>query len=133
MSYESALVYFAGLTILLLGIEIMFTYATQGFGFGFSSNRDPSREFSALAMRIKNTYRNQVESATYIVPVLAAASITGLGNSHAEMAALIIILGRVLFSVLYYAGIPFARVIGFTMATFSTLFIGYTLLASGLL
>lgn len=130
MSYETALIYFGVLTLVLLMIEIMFTYATQGFAYGFSSNRNPQTTFSELAMRIKNAYKNQVESAAYVVPVLVVAAISGLENDNAEMAALLIVLGRVIFAALYYLGTPFARLIGFGMTTFSTFFIAYTLLAS---
>ncbi len=133
MSYEAALVCFGALTLLLLMIEIMFTYATQGLGFGFSSNRDPLVQFSTLAIRIKNAYRNQVESAAYIVPVLVVAATSGLENNHAEMAALFIVLGRAFFSALYYVGIPFVRLLGFVTATMSTIFIAYTLLISALI
>ena len=133
MPYTSALFYFGILTLVMLFVEIMFTYATQGFGYGFSSNRDPETKFSKLGLRIKRAYQNQIESSAYIVPVLVAASFLRLENSSAEIAALILILGRVVFAVLYYSGIPFARVLGFGMGTFSTLFIGYMLLTSGLI
>jgi uncharacterized MAPEG superfamily protein len=133
MSYENALVYFAAITLCLLSVEILFTYATQGFGYGFSSNRDPSVQFTALAMRIKNSYRNHIESAAYIVPVLVVAAISGLENDSAETAALLIVISRAFFAILYYVGLPFARLLGFAAAIISTIFIAYILLTSGLL
>ena len=133
MSYTSALVYFGLLTLVMLFVEIMFTYATQGFGYGFSSNRDPETKFSKLGLRIKRAYQNQIESSAYIIPVLAAAIVLGLESNGGEIAALLLVLGRVIFALLYYSGIPFARVFGFGMSTFSTLFIVYMLLISGLI
>ena len=38
MSFITALVCFSVLTLMMLSIEILFTYATQGFAFGFSSS-----------------------------------------------------------------------------------------------
>ncbi|MBL4726105.1 MAG: MAPEG family protein, partial [Rhizobiaceae bacterium] len=61
-------------------------------------------------MRIQRAYQNQVESAAYVVPVLAAGALVGLEGSGAETAALLIILGRIAFALLYYTGIPFIRV-----------------------
>jgi uncharacterized MAPEG superfamily protein len=133
MPFATALAYFGLVTMFTLIVEMTFTYATKGFGYGFSSNRDPSIESSPLATRIQHTYQNQVESAAYVVPVLAAAALAGLQDSAAETAALVIVVGRALFPFLYYTGIPFIRVLAFGMGTFSTLFIVYRLLASGVL
>ena len=132
MVYITSLVLFGLLTVVLLFIEIQFTYLKQGFSFGFSSNRSTTLEFSPLARRIKNTYQNQVEAAAYAVPILAAAALSGLESSSAEMAAYAFVLGRAAFAVLYYTGIPFARVPAFAAAVLSIVYIAYSLLASGL-
>lgn len=132
MTFTTALVVFALLTLIMLGIEIMTTYATQGFGYGFSSNR-AMVERPPLALRIQRAYQNQIESAAYGVPVLAAAALTGLESASAQMAALIFIIGRTAFAVLYYSGVPFIRVPAFVMGTLSTLYIAYALFAAGLI
>lgn len=132
MTFITALVLFALLTLVLLGNEIFFTYATQGFGYGFSANRSPV-ERSPLALRIQRAYQNQIESAAYGVPVLAAAAVTGLEGSGAQTAALTFIIGRTVFAVLYYSGISFVRVPAFLMGTLSILYIAYEMFAAGLL
>lgn len=132
MTFTTALALFSVLTLIMLGIEIMFTYATQGFGYGFSANR-AEVELSALALRIKRAYQNQIESAAYGVPVLAAAAMTGLESGSAQTAALIFVIGRAAFAVLYYSGIAFVRVPAFVMGSFSSLYIAYALFAAGLL
>ena len=68
MSFEAALVWFGVITFTVIAVEIFYTYATQGFGFGFSSNR-PVPEKSALGLRIERVYRNQVEASAYVVPI----------------------------------------------------------------
>lgn len=130
MDFTYALVLFGLLTIVMLFIEINFTYLTQGFSYGFSSNRNTSVEYTPLARRIKNAYQNQVECAAYAVPVLAVAAISGLQGSGAELAALLFIIGRAAFAVLYYSGIPFIRVPAFGLATLSIIYIAYALLTS---
>lgn len=129
MELTTALILFSILTLMMISFEIFFTYATQGFGYGFSSNRS-SVELSPLAGRIKRALQNQTESAAYIVPVLAAGALMGVRGNGVETAALLIILGRAAFALLYYSGIPFARVPAFGLATVSSLWIGYVLLTS---
>jgi len=132
MTFITALVLFALLTLILLGNEIFYTYATQGFGYGFSANRGPV-ERSPLALRIQRAYQNQIEAAAYGVPVLAAAAVTGLEGSGPQIAALTFIIGRTAFAVLYYTGITFVRVPAFLMGTLSILYIAYSMFAAGLL
>ena len=133
MEYTTALYSIGLLTFVLLFIEINFTYATQGFSFGWSSNRGTDVEYSPLAKRISNAYNNQVESAAYSVPVLAAAALTGLESGGAETAALIYVLGRVIYAPLYYLGFAGLRLIGFGMGSLSMIYILYKLGASGLI
>jgi len=117
----------------MLSIEIFYTYGTKGFGFGFSSNRKADAEYGPLALRIKRSYQNQIESAAYGVPVLATAAIVGLDSGNAETAALLFLVGRAAFALLYYSGIPFIRVPAFALGTLSILYIAYELAASGLI
>lgn len=129
MSFITALIAFALITLVMVGIEIMFTYATQGFGYGFSANRGKV-EKSALAVRISNAYVNQAESAAYGVPVLAAAAIIGLQGNGVETAALLFIIGRAAFGILYYTGISFVRVPAFLIGTLSIFYIAYQVLVT---
>lgn len=129
MSLTTALAFFTLITISMVLLEIVYTYATQGFGFGFSSNRG-TPEYGALAVRIKRALQNQVESAAYIVPALAGAAIAGLEGGGIETAALLIIIGRAAFAILYYTGIPFVRVPAFLMATLPTFYLACMLVTS---
>ena len=129
MAFTTALFAFGVITLMMLGLEISTTYATQGFGFGFSSNR-AKIERPALAQRIARAYQNQIESAAYGVPILAAAAISNLQFGGAEMAAMLFVIGRAAFAILYYSGISFIRVPAFVMGTLSIFYIAYGLLVS---
>lgn len=115
------------ITFFVITTEIMYTYATQGFGYGFSSNR-PAVEKSDFGKRVERTYKNQIESAAYIVPVLAAGAFLNFDNPGASLATLLIILGRIAFVILYYTGIPFIRILGFSTASFATLYLAVVML-----
>ncbi len=130
MTFTTALIAFGIITLLMLGLEIMTTYATQGFGFGFSANRG-AVEKPAFALRIQRAYQNQIESAAYGVPILAAAALTGLQFGGAELAAMLFVVGRAAFAVLYYTGVPFIRVPAFLLGTLSVFYIAYGLIVSG--
>ena len=132
MTLVMALISLTVLTMTLLAVELMFTYATLGFGYGFSANRAPV-ERSKLAKRIQNTYQNQVEANAYAVPVLAAAALVGVHSPQAQTAALIFVLGRLAFAGLYYTGIPFVRVPAFLATNLALAYIVYAVLTSGLL
>lgn len=125
MLLETALIWFGVITFVVIGVEIMYTYATQGFGFGFSSNR-PVVDKSGLALRIERTYRNQVEASAYVVPILGGAALMGLSSPGVQMAALLVVLGRAAFCLLYYTGIPFIRILGFLTVSLSLLYILYS-------
>lgn len=129
MPLETALIWFGVITFVVIAVEIFYTYGTQGFGFGFSSNR-PVVEKSALGIRVERVYRNQVEASAYVVPILGGAALMGLNTPGVQIAALLVVLGRAAFCVLYYTGIPFLRIIGFGTVSLSLLYILYVL-ASG--
>ncbi len=131
MSPLLALIFFGLITMTALTIEVIYAYATQGFGYGFSSNR-PQIERTALGLRIGRTYQNQVESAAYIVPILLAATVAGLDSFGVTTAAGLIVAGRAAFVLLYYTGIPFIRILGFSCGSFGSLYIAYVLLTSSL-
>lgn len=121
MTPLAALIVFALITMTAIGIEIIYTYATQGIGFGFSSNR-PTVEKTPLGLRIQRAYQNQAEAASYIVPVLAAAAFLGLDGPAAQTTAAVIVAGRAAFILLYYTGIPFIRILGFMGGSFGSLY-----------
>ena len=126
MPLETALIWFGALTFVVIAVEIFYTYGTQGFGFGFSSNR-PMVEKTPLGIRIERTYRNQVEASAYVVPILAGAALMGVDGPGVQLAALLVVIGRAAFCVLYYTGIPFLRIIGFGTVSLSLLYILYTI------
>ena len=129
MEPTTALIVFALITMAAITVEILYTYATQGFGFGFSSNR-PVVEKSPLGLRVQRAYQNQAESASYIVPILAAAALLGVEGSAVEVAASVIVGGRAAFILLYYTGIPFIRILGFVGGSFGSLFMAYLIFLS---
>ena len=112
------LIAFGILTLVVLYVDILTTYLTQGFGFGFSSNR-PVIEKVGFQLRSQRSLQNQVESAAYIVPALLVALLPGGLDSTSILVSyccLGIVVGRIGFIGSYYFGIPFVRAVFFGLA-----------------
>lgn len=62
------------------------------------------------------------------MPVLAGAAVLGLEGGGVGVAALLIVVGRALFTLLYLSGIPFIRVPAFGLATVSSLYLAIVVL-----
>lgn len=130
MTPITALAAFALTSIAMIGFEIMYTYATQGFGFGFSANR-PNVELSPFGIRVKRALQNQTESAMYIVPLIVAVHLLGLTGGNISLALTLIVFGRMAFAVLYYTGVTFIRVPAFVCGTFPSVYLAIIILMSG--
>lgn len=122
MSFINALAGFGLITLAIVGLSIMHTYATRGFGFGFSSNRPQSGQ-TAFEIRLGRTLQNHTESAAYVVPALLAAQFSGVEGAMPSLAAMIIVIGRALFAPLYLSGVPFIRVPAFAMGSLPSLYL----------
>ena len=133
MEFTTALYAVGLITFVMLLVEVNFTYGTQGFSYGWSSNRPANAEFTPLAQRISSAYRNQVESTAYSVPILGAAALTGLESSGAQTAALIYVIGRAIYGPLYYIGRYNLRLVGFGLGSLSMIYILFALGTSGLI
>ncbi|MCP4448996.1 MAG: MAPEG family protein [Myxococcales bacterium] len=131
MSFSLALVIFALNTIILLLVEVGYTYSHFGTQFGWSSNRPTDAKRDALGVRIRRAFQNHIEAAAYAVPVLGVAAITGHQHGGAEIAALLFVVGRAAFGPLYYTGVPFIRLPAWGMGWISIAYIAITLLTSG--
>jgi uncharacterized MAPEG superfamily protein len=129
MTPTTALAAFALTSIAMIGFEIMYTYVTQGFGFGFSANR-PNVTFSPFGIRMKRALQNQTESAMYIVPLIVAVHLLALTGSGIDFALTLIVFGRMAFVVLYYTGITFIRVPAFVCGTIPSIYLAVTVLMS---
>lgn len=130
MDFSTALIVYGLISLVYLLAEVSFHYMYYGFTHGWSSNRPDTEPRPALGKRIANSFQNQTESAAYIVPVLAAAAVMGVDHAGAELAALLVILGRAAFGPLYWTGIPFIRIPAWGMAWISTAYIAVILLTS---
>ncbi|SPF77773.1 MAPEG family protein [Pseudoprimorskyibacter insulae] len=124
MTFPIALSLYGLIALVIVGMSIMHTYATQGFAFGFSANRD-ARPETAFGLRITRSLQNQTESAAYAVPAMLAAYLAAPEHPGVAIALTVLVLGRALYVPLYWSGISFVRVPAFVMGTLSSLYLIY--------
>lgn len=130
MPLEKALLILGMMAMATILFEILYVYATRGFGFGFAANRPPV-ERTAFGKRVSNIYQNQVEAVTYMGSVLAAALFMGVDSDAVQFAALVMVIGRAGFILTYFTGVHFVRVPFFVMGAVSTAFIAISAIIEG--
>lgn len=124
MSALTGLFAFAALSIVLVSFSVLYTYASLGFGYGFSANR-PEVAKSAFYQRLNRTYMNHVENAALAVPLLAGIALLGLDSPEIRTGVLLLILARIGFAVGYLSGIPYARLPFFAVGSLTSLYLLY--------
>lgn len=62
-----------------------------------------------------------------------AGAITGLEGPHVALATLLIVVGRAVFALLYYTGIPFIRIPAFMLGSFGSAYLAVLLVLTGAL
>jgi uncharacterized MAPEG superfamily protein len=124
MSAVTGLFVFAAMSFALVSFSVLYTYASQGFGYGFSANR-PQVEKSAFYRRVDRTYMNHVENAALVVPLLAAIALLGLDSPEIRTGVLVLILARIGFALGYLSGIPYARLPFFMAGSLTSLYLLY--------
>ena len=77
---------------------------TQGFKWGLGS-RDAKVEYSALQSRLARTVQNHSEAMLIYVPLMALAIALEQTNEMTELAAWLVIIGRIAFIPLYLLGV----------------------------
>jgi len=96
---------YAGVTVLLS----MPGGAAWGFG-----NRDYDFEVPAWILRGRRAHANMVENLLPFACLVLVAHVTGKANATTAFAAQLFLASRVLYLLVYWAGIPFVRTIMFS-------------------
>lgn len=103
----------------------------QGLWAALDNPRDDAAPPAAWAARSKRAHANAIENLALFGPLAAVAQAAGLGdNPHAILAAEIYLVARVTHYVVYTAGIPVIRTLGFFSGWLATLYLGWLIIGS---
>ena len=74
-----------------------------------AANRENMAEYKGWAGRAQRAHRNMLENMVLFVPLVLVAVLAGKTNTTTLLGAQIFVLARVVYALVYYAGIPWLR------------------------
>ena len=104
----SAILYFAQVLLPSAAID-----AKEGVSFGFS-NREKAPETSPWVGRAERSFRNMAESLLPFTALVLIAQISGNTGETSAMGAMVFFYSRLVYAVLYPAGITVFRSLAWT-------------------
>jgi len=94
----------------------------NGLAWGFG-NRDTSIELAPWAARAKRAHANMIENLAPFAILVLTAHVAGKANATTALGATVFFWGRVVYSGVYIAGIPYLRTAVFFVAAFGEILI----------
>lgn len=114
MTYELSAVM---ATVLILAVLLMLQGAlvplSHGFKWGLGP-RDEPRVPSIAQGRAARTVANHIEAMMLFVPLVVVAHLAGVSNEATVLGALLFVISRAAYSIVYLAGIPVLRSVAWT-------------------
>tara|TARA_Y100000385_G_C12790536_1_gene507434 strand:+ start:302 stop:709 length:408 start_codon:yes stop_codon:yes gene_type:complete len=102
------LIWAAALTILQMLVSALGSTSQIGLTT-LAGNRDNLPETTGWASRAQRAHRNMLESITVFAILVLSANVMSISNDMTILGAQLFFWGRVAFSIIYLAGIPWIR------------------------
>ena len=102
------LIWAAALTILQMLVSALGSTSQIGLTT-LAGNRDNLAETTGWASRAQRAHRNILESITVFAILVLSANLMSISNDMTVLGAQLFFWGRVAFSIIYLAGIPWVR------------------------
>ena len=102
------LIWAAALTILQMLVSALGSTSQIGLTT-LAGNRDNLAETTGWASRAQRAHRNMLESITVFAILVLSANVMSISNDMTVLGAQLFFWGRVAFSIIYLAGIPWIR------------------------
>lgn len=108
-----------GWSVALLIVQVAISIAGSMTQFPLRvlvGNRDTPVEGKGWVGRAQRAHRNMIESLLPFAVLVLAAEVAGIANANTVLGAQLYFYGRVAYSVLYLAGIPWLRTIAWAVS-----------------
>ena len=112
-----------------VGFQGMLTPLNQGFGWGLGA-RDETRDFSVLQGRMRRVIANHIEGIMIFVPLIVVAHLAGVSTGMTQTGAVLFVLSRIAYTVVYALGLPYVRTVIWTVGTVGLIMIAVDVLGS---
>jgi uncharacterized MAPEG superfamily protein len=116
------LVWAVALTVIQLVIAVSGAQLQVGLP-ALAGNREDLPEITGWAGRAQRAHRNMLESLVLFAILVLAAKAANISNSMTLLGAQLFFWGRVVYAVIYLAGIPWARTAVWTVSVLGLLLI----------
>ena len=94
---------FGHVLVATIGAQLQVGLAT------LAANREKMVEFKGWAGRAQRAHRNMLENMVLFVPLVLIAVVAGKTNAATRMGAQIFVLARLVYALVYFAGVPWLR------------------------
>lgn len=122
MGSELSILLLYGLVIVLV-ILAQVTLAVPQLGLGYlSTARDEGRELTGVAARLERATTNCVIGMVLFAPVVLVLIATGASTAGTLLAAQVFLIARVIYVLLYAAGVPWLRTVTWVVALLATVY-----------
>lgn len=108
-----------GWSVALLIVQVAISIAGSMTQFPLRAlvgNRDTPLEGKGWVGRAQRAHRNMIESLLPFAVLVLAAEVAGIANPNTVLGAQLYFYGRVAYSVLYLAGVPWLRTIAWAVS-----------------
>ena len=94
---------FGHVLVATIGAQLQVGLAT------LTANREKMAELKGWAGRAQRAHRNMLENMVLFVPLVLIAVVAGKTNATTLMGAQIFVLARLVYALVYFAGVPWLR------------------------
>ena len=109
------------------GVSALLTTVPGGWGWGFG-NRDSTIDVPAWILRGRRAHANLVENLIPFACLVLVAHVAGKANAMTALAAQLFFWSRVVYLLVYLAGIPYLRTLVFAAGVLAQFMILFELL-----
>ncbi len=104
----SLLIWAAALTVVQMFVSALGSISQIGLT-ALAGNRDNLTETTGWASRAQRAHKNMLESIAVFAILVLSANVMNISNDMTVLGAQLFFWGRVAFSIIYLAGIPWVR------------------------
>lgn len=123
MGSELGIVALYGLLIVLVQLfQVLMLVPQHGMAY-LATARDESRPNSGVAARLERTIANCIVGMALFAPAVLILNAQGLSTTGTLLAAQIFLIARVVYVVVYAAGIPWVRTAVWVVALWANIYL----------
>ena len=123
-------VYSVVILLILIIVQALSGIMNNGLKWGFGS-RDTAKDPTVFQGRAVRTVQNHIESMMVFVPLALAAYAMGLEGGLIVKGVWLYLIGRAIYPLTYWAGLPYARTLVWAVSVVGSLMILVQILTAG--